>query len=517
MSKYIINEDSRGLLIKNGILDRILSPGKEEISDGAISGNVFKVEIVPIKSSIPVQYVDAILSSKKDLLNHFIIHECEESESKILLRDKQVLSFVAPNNRVVYFKEVGEIKAISYDLSKDCRVDKSIQSLVQKSLRSSEHLEHLNIDKYTRTLVFMYNKIVEILDPGQYSYIKSLKNLEFINVSNTYSPMTFDSYLDIELLVYEIKHNPKFKDEIKIFETDGHTVKIISVNDKYSTILKPRQYALYFEDIGKITSIDYDTNETLEIPKDVYNNIVYAGTNNPFIDEIVVASNTKLLLFIDNQLARVLEPGKYHYLNIFNNLIKHVYSSALNTIEVGGQEIMTNDKVMIRINLTADYSITDPEAVFNIYGPDCKPFIYKELQLRLREAIGTKTLNQTLEEKESINEILAKPIKDGIEGNAIHLTNIFIKDVILPGEIRTIMNQVVEAEKKAQANVIKRREETAATRSLLNTAKLIQDNPTLMRLKELETIEKVVENVKELKIYGGLDGVMKNLINIDGV
>jgi regulator of protease activity HflC (stomatin/prohibitin superfamily) len=56
-----------------------------------------------------------------------------------------------------------------------------------------------------------------------------------------------------------------------------------------------------------------------------------------------------------------------------------------------------------------------------------------------------------------------------------------LKDVILPGEMKDILNQVVQAEKVAQANVIRRREETAATRSLLNTAKLMEENPLLLR------------------------------------
>jgi len=84
--------------------------------------------------------------------------------------------------------------------------------------------------------------------------------------------------------------------------------------------------------------------------------------------------------------------------------------------------------------------------------------------------------------------------------------------VILPGEMKTILNQVVEAEKVAQANLIRRREETAATRSLLNTARLMEENPTLLRLKELETLEKVTEKVGSLTVYGGLEGVLTKLV-----
>ena len=91
---------------------------------------------------------------------------------------------------------------------------------------------------------------------------------------------------------------------------------------------------------------------------------------------------------------------------------------------------------------------------------------------------------------------------------------IAIKDIILPGEMREILNQVVSAEKQAQANLIRRREETAATRSLLNTAKLMEDNPILVRLKELETLEKVVEKVDRLTVTNGFNGLLADLVSI---
>jgi regulator of protease activity HflC (stomatin/prohibitin superfamily) len=90
-----------------------------------------------------------------------------------------------------------------------------------------------------------------------------------------------------------------------------------------------------------------------------------------------------------------------------------------------------------------------------------------------------------------------------------------VKDIILPGDMKEILNRVVETEKAAQANVIKRREETAAARSLLNTARLMDENPTLMRLKELEVLEKVTEKVDKLTVFGGLDGVLNDTVRIN--
>ncbi len=88
----------------------------------------------------------------------------------------------------------------------------------------------------------------------------------------------------------------------------------------------------------------------------------------------------------------------------------------------------------------------------------------------------------------------------------------------MPGEMRELINKVVEAEKVAQANLIRRREETAATRSLLNTARLMEDSPTLLRLKELEALERVTEKVGRIDVQAssgeGLNAILDRLVHL---
>ncbi|MEO8702377.1 MAG: slipin family protein, partial [Kofleriaceae bacterium] len=86
-----------------------------------------------------------------------------------------------------------------------------------------------------------------------------------------------------------------------------------------------------------------------------------------------------------------------------------------------------------------------------------------------------------------------------------------VKDVILPGEMKVLLNKVIEAEKAAAANVIMRREDAAATRNMANTAKVIAENPVLMRLKELETMKDIAGQIDEIKLVMGAEG-MKHLM-----
>jgi regulator of protease activity HflC (stomatin/prohibitin superfamily) len=182
-------------------------------------------------------------------------------------------------------------------------------------------------------------------------------------------------------------------------------------------------------------------------------------------------------------------------------------------LEVSGQEILTKDKVGLRLNLSANWRYDD---VLKAYAQTGKPaeYAYRELQLGLRVAVGTRTLDELLENKSTIDDIVTEYARVKLADAGIKLDSLGVKDIILPGEMKTILAQVVEAEKSAQANVIRRREETAATRSLLNTAKLMEDNPIALRMKELETLERVAERIDKISVFGGLDQVLNGLVKL---
>lgn len=154
--------------------------------------------------------------------------------------------------------------------------------------------------------------------------------------------------------------------------------------------------------------------------------------------------------------------------------------------------------------------VTFPSAACNYVTTECRQF-------GLRAAVGTRTLDELLENKTVIDDVVNTHIRRRVEdsgGFGLEVESVGVKDIILPGDMKIILAKVVEAEKAAQANVIRRREETAATRSLLNTAKVMEGNPITLRLKELETLEKVTEKIDKISVFGGLDGVLKDLVKI---
>jgi len=135
------------------------------------------------------------------------------------------------------------------------------------------------------------------------------------------------------------------------------------------------------------------------------------------------------------------------------------------------------------------------------------------MQLALREYVATRKLDQLLAEKHEIGTIILKEVKSKEEQFGVEFVEAGVKDIILPGDIKDILNTVLIAEKKAYANVITRREETASTRSLLNTAKLMDENKTLYRLKELEYLEHICDKVGNISLSSNA-GVLEQLMSL---
>jgi len=170
-------------------------------------------------------------------------------------------------------------------------------------------------------------------------------------------------------------------------------------------------------------------------------------------------------------------------------------------VDVAGQEIMTADKVTLRLNAVVTYKVADPlTAVTTV--EDYRQALYREAQLALRGVIGTRELDVLLSDKDAVARELDGIVRGRVAGFGVEVVALGIRDVILPGEMKDLMNKVTEAKKAAEAALITRREETAAMRSQANTAKILESSPTLMRLRELEVLEKVSEKANLTVVLG---------------
>jgi len=144
---------------------------------------------------------------------------------------------------------------------------------------------------------------------------------------------------------------------------------------------------------------------------------------------------------------------------------------------------------------------------------DVRQALYREAQLALRAILGARELDQFLADKDAVGKELEESVRRRVGALGLEIISAGIRDVILPGDMKDLMNKVTEAKKAAEANLIVRREETAAMRSQANTAKLLENNPTLMRLRELEVLEKVAGGGK-LNVVLGEKGLAERVVNL---
>lgn len=367
-------------------------------------------------------------------------------------------------------------------------------------------LKRVKVALYERALVYRDRDLERVLAPGKYWLVGRGLAVQLYDVSKPEADLP-----RADLLVAEKRG--LLEPCVQIVELGDREAGLVYKNERLTDVLAPGTRQLYWRgpvtvrvevrDLSKEYALEADTARVLTRALGTVGLASIVGV-------VEVPDTAVGLLIVDGELREVLKPGITAYWKFQRNLRVELAETRLQTMEVAGQEILTRDKVSLRLNLTALWQVTDAVKARSMVS-NAVDYVYKELQLALREAVSSRTLDELLTDKGALDrEVAASAGK--LESSGLAVRSVGVKDVILPGEMKTILNQVVEAEKVAQANLIRRREETAATRSLLNTARLMEENPTLLRLKELETLEKVTEKVGSLTVYGGLEGVLKNLV-----
>jgi len=289
-------------------------------------------------------------------------------------------------------------------------------------------------------------------------------------------------------------------------------VGLVLRNGKLEDVLAPGSRKLFGVATTGVSVERVALTGDLEVPAAVAVRLRQLGTLGRVAVVVDVPAESIGLVFVDGKLARTLMAGAYAFWNFRRNVSAEVIDLRVQSVEVSGQEMLTRDKVSLRVNLAASVRVVDAVAARTKvakYGD----YLYRELQFGLRKAVASKTLDELLGDKASLDGDIFAYVRGRVVDLGLEVLGVGVKDVILPGEMKDILNGVVQAEKTAQANVIRRREEANAMRSALNTAKLIEGSPILMRLKELEVLEKVTEKIDKLTVFGGLEGVLNQLVS----
>jgi regulator of protease activity HflC (stomatin/prohibitin superfamily) len=361
-------------------------------------------------------------------------------------------------------------------------------------------MKRVRINAYQVGLVFKNGVYQRLLTEGKYWFWDNVQVLVYDLTKPFVAPVELNILLKDEALA----------GMLDVIEIKDNELVLVYENGLFRQVLTPGRYTFWKSTIA-YRFLRADVSK-IEITEDIDRTVLQNRLLQPFVRSSEVQSYEKALLFVDSKYVGVLEPGVYTW---WKNSIP-VYVAKVDVrqqqMEINGQEILTRDKAALRINAWAQYKVVDMEKAV-LENKEWEKQLYVSFQLALREYISGFSFDELLDKKESMAPFILQRVSEKAGALGIEVLGFGIRDIILPGDVKEIMNSVLIAEKKAQANSIMRREETASTRSLLNTAKLMEENAMLWKLKEMEYVEKIADKISNISVNsnGDLVGQLKQI------
>ncbi len=372
----------------------------------------------------------------------------------------------------------------------------------------------VTIKSTQRGVLFRDGKLESILMPGR-RWISSLGKRAELQVLEVLDPI----YQADWLRALERSKPELAAKHFEIARPDKAQVVLVRYDKRLVQVVPPGGDVAFWKDLADVSTELLDVTDA---PKIARTDITFLrSVASSYIAYAEIEPGHEGLVYIDGELREHLKPGVHAYWAAASRVVLKPVDLRRQATEVTAQEILTKDRVSVRVTLTAFWQVSD--AVMASEAKDLPEQIYRHIQFAIRDAVAGRTLDELLNARGDIDGELTKAVQSqsAFSDMGVAVEMVGLKDVILPGEMREILNRVVEAEKQAQANSIRRQEETAATRSLLNTTRLMENNPLLLRMKELETLEKLIEKVGRLDVTTstsgqGLDGLLNNLVSLSG-
>jgi regulator of protease activity HflC (stomatin/prohibitin superfamily) len=474
-----VSLSERAVVLKNGLPVQALAPGRHRVWGFGLTALRFDVQSLvfdaasEVRAMLPADWFDEVIVAPH--------------ERAIVHKDGVPVLFLRPGVHRIWTVDPG----VALELH---RVDEPMPEL-------SDELEHIiPRDEYVDVMVQAHEKVVILKDglpfqalaPGRHRvWGVDLTELRFdvhdlvLSASSEVRAMLPADWFD-EVIV--APH------ERAILRKDG-------VPERF---LRPGVHHIFSVDPG----VALELHRVDEPMPELSDELVCIIPGDEYVD-VMVQAHEKALYFVQGHLREVLEPGRYSLWSHPSAKVElQKVDMRQSELQLAGQELMTRDKVTLRLSLAVEFAITDPAvAMQKVANP--RDAIYLMVQLAARDFIAGLTLDELLEGRGALTRHLEEVTSAQAAAIGVRIARVGVKDVVLPGEMKLLLNRVIEAEKEAAANVILRREETAATRSLANTAKMMAASPVLLRLKELESLKEIAGEVGEVRLVVGSDGLDK--------
>jgi regulator of protease activity HflC (stomatin/prohibitin superfamily) len=364
-------------------------------------------------------------------------------------------------------------------------------------------IRYMKIKPHERGLLFREGDLKAVLRPGSHWYLDPLYRLR-LQVVSPRNPWLVHKDLDL------IAKSGKLGDEAIVLDLKDYERALVWIDGRFAALLDSDLYVIWTSERKvRVETIDARTMQFVhgDLPA-----ILRSPQAAGLLEVLNVGPAHAGIWFRDGAYQATLGPGTYAFWKGVGKLALHDIDLKEQVLDISGQEIMTADKVTLRLNALVAYRIIDPlRSVTEVDGP--AQALYRAAQLALREAVGAKDLDTLLAEKDALSRELSEALRTRSAELGMTIVASGVRDVILPGDMKELMNKVTEAKKAGEAALITRREETAAMRMQANTAKILESSPTLMKLKELEVLEKVADKAN-LTVVLGEDGLANRVVKL---
>ena len=359
-------------------------------------------------------------------------------------------------------------------------------------------LKSIRVQYGERAVLFRDGRPVELFLPGRYVRFGRLGSLTVEHFSLE------EPWLGSRRL-REIVRSGVLANEALVLELGDSERAIVKIDGRYAAVCGSGIAALWTE--GRKIEVERYAVSPLgfQLENPALPVIVDLPGARYQLEVAVVGAGSVGLVMRDGKPSGEIGPGLSAFWKGAGKIQVLSVDQREQVLDVSGQEILTADKVTLRLNALVTFRVVDAwKAVTSVEA--YAQALYRQAQLALRAVVGTRELDVFLAEKDGVVEELERIVRVRAAEFGLEVLSLGIRDVILPGEMKEILNRVVEARKQAEANLATRREETAAIRMQANTARIFESNPLLLKLRELEVLEKVAEKAKLSVFLGAGDG-----------
>ncbi|WP_123669861.1 slipin family protein [Actinocorallia herbida] len=200
---------------------------------------------------------------------------------------------------------------------------------------------------------------------------------------------------------------------------------------------------------------------------------------------VTVMDWERKLLYRDGRFQRVLAPGRHRVGSRKRHTTLEV-DLRPRIMHVTGQELLTLDALSLRLSVAATWAVTDPQA-FVMGAKNSEHVLYGRIQDSVRAVVAAARLDDLLADRAALLTAVAERLTGEIPELGLHVSAAVVRDLMLPGELRKAALETVLARERGKADLERARSEAAALRSLANTARLLEEHPSLLHLRTLQT------------------------------